>query len=596
MDRTRATNFLGTLFRHCNRGTVEYRLLPSRRQLFIPLSNIRRLPDLPGDQNIYYGVSTRDGNGGGKDNLFEIPALWVDVDFKETSRSELGHKLKCFPLIASAIINSGGGFHLYWFLREQAEEPDISRIERILKQLAFQLSGDMKATDASRILRLPGTMNLKYNPPRPVAICKLDPSLEYTLEDFEEALSKIETDSPIGGESESLDIVRILSGLPEGQRDDFVFKYACSLRARGITQEEAKILIERAWRNCERGNHRFSKEDALGKVEWVYKKYNPGRAKVAAKGLEGYIRQPKGHTAAELMQLDLPEPKWVVPGILPEGLAILAGKPKRGKSWMALGIAVAVATGGEALRSIEVEKGDVLGLFLEDNPRRLQKRLKSVLQGRIPPDNLRLHTFGDWPKLDAGGLVHIENWLKEHPEGRLVVIDTLAKVRPMTHKSSYSYADDYEALEGLKDLADRYAVAILVIHHTRKAEAEDPLDEVSGTTGLTGVVDTIAVLKSGQGRSDAILYVAGRDVEQKELALGFNGEKGLWTYLGDADEYRMGSERQEIIRVLRQSEKPMGPKAVAEALVKKEGSIKHLLRKLHGDGKIRRGDRGKYYV
>src|SRR5918995_4663655 len=127
--------------------------------------------------------------------------------------------------------------------------------------------------------------------------------------------------------------------------------------------------------------------------------------------------------ATELLAIEFPEPRWIVPGIIPEGTTILAGKPKMGKSWLALG-------------TKRVERGAVLYLALEDNPRRLQSRLKKLLAGGAAPEGLELAT--EWPRLGDGGLDALEAWLNTHPDARLVVIDTLAKFRTgQTGKNLY---------------------------------------------------------------------------------------------------------------------------------------------------------------
>src|SRR5205823_109974 len=112
------------------------------------------------------------------------------------------------------------------------------------------------------------------------------------------------------------------------------------------------------------------------------------------------------------------------------------------------------------------------------------------------------------------------------------------------------YQDDYEALAGLQDLATQRGVAILVVHHSRKMSGDDVLDEVSGTTGLTAVVDTALVQKRERGRADCTLFLTGRDLEQeRELALKWDPLISGWALLGDAAEYRQSQERAEILAV-----------------------------------------------
>ena len=131
--------------------------------------------------------------------------------------------------------------------------------------------------------------------------------------------------------------------------------------------------------------------------------------------------------AADLQAMEFPPINWVVPGILPEGLTILAGKPKLGKSWLALDMALSVAGGGSVLGR-ECEPGPALYLALEDNQRRLQRRLTLIEPHLSWPADLELHT--QWPRLDAGGLTSISDWIKTRDGAKLVIIDTLAVVRP----------------------------------------------------------------------------------------------------------------------------------------------------------------------
>jgi hypothetical protein len=314
-----------------------------------------------------------------------------------------------------------------------------------------------------------------------------------------------------------------------------------------------------------------------------------------AKGLSRVLKNTV--TAEKLLNTEFPEIKWTVRDVLPEGLTILGGKPKIGKSWFALDIGVAVASGGIALGDKAVEQGAVLYLALEDNQRRLQSRLKKRLNGGRAPQGLELAT--QWPRLNEGGLEALEGWLISHPNARLIIIDTLAKMRKAGNSNDRKtlYDADYESVEPLLSLAGRYNVAVLVVHHLRKAGAEDPLDEVSGSTGLTGGVDGALVLKRERGRADAYLYVTGRDIEnEQELALNWDNDTATWKIAGDAEEYRGSKERREIIECLRSLGGTAGPKEVSDALGKDYNAVKQLLYKMGNDGDVRNVGGGKYTV
>lgn len=145
------------------------------------------------------------------------------------------------------------------------------------------------------------------------------------------------------------------------------------------------------------------------------------------------------------------------------------------------------------------------------------------------------------------------------------------------------------------ELAARYNVAIVVVHHLRKNAADDPLEQISGSMGLTGGVDGVMVLNRERGRADAYLYVTGRDIEEeKELALTWDNTTATWTIAGEAEEYKLSKERQEIIDCLRSIGEPAGPKEVGEILGKRVNNVKQLLWQMSNDGEIRTADRGKY--
>ena len=297
-------------------------------------------------------------------------------------------------------------------------------------------------------------------------------------------------------------------------------------------------------------------------------------------------------TGAALMQLDLPEPPAVVTGFFVEGLTLLASRPKLGKSWLMLTTAVAVATGGRALGKIQVEKGEALYLGLEDNQRRLQSRLEVIADA--VPERLHLATSGAMSRLYEGGLEQLDTWLTAHPACRLVVIDTLARVRPPTKPGADLYSQDAVLGAQLQELATKHSVALVLVHHVRKALAEDFLDTVSGSTGLTGVADAVLVLTRQRGEADAVLHVTGRDIEEASHALQFDPSKGLWSLLGNADVYALTKERQTILAYLAQHSVPASPKEVSEGTGLPRGSTRNLLAKLRDEGLVRCPERGLY--
>jgi hypothetical protein len=296
-------------------------------------------------------------------------------------------------------------------------------------------------------------------------------------------------------------------------------------------------------------------------------------------------------SAAEIMAEELPPVPWVVPDILPEGVTFLAGKPKMGKSWMVLGLGIAVATGGVALGTKRVEQGEVLYLALEDkSPRRIQNRLDKLLGGRPAPENLRI-TY-DWPRLDDGGADLLDDWVAVHPDARLVIADTLAMLKPQTNGRRTQYDEDREAVAPFAPIAADHNVAILLVH-LREAESDDPLDMITGSVGLTGGVDGALVLKRKRGQADAYLHVDGRDIENPtELALNFDQNAATWAVMGDAEEYRKSETRRKIMEAA--VEWPAGPKEVADILDMPENTVKQRMYQMSQDGELKVVSRGLY--
>jgi hypothetical protein len=305
------------------------------------------------------------------------------------------------------------------------------------------------------------------------------------------------------------------------------------------------------------------------------------------------IRQPPaGISAADLQHKDFAPIRWVVPDFIPDGLTMLAGKPKLGKSWLVLDVAVAVAKGGATLGNRSVLAGSVLYGALEDNQRRLKSRMaKLVHSGAAWPPALTFWT--EMPRLDEGGLQCIANWIDAHADARLVIIDTFAKVRTPKKGSDQVYDADYASAAPLKTLADRTGVAIVVIHHLRKQAADDPLEAVSGSNGLTGAVDTILILN--RGSEGVTLYGRGRDIPEIETAMEFDKLGCRWSVLGDAAEVHRSNERKQILEALRAAAPALLTAGdVRDVTGLSYAAARRLLAKMSQDGEVKHPERGKY--
>ncbi len=369
----------------------------------------------------------------------------------------------------------------------------------------------------------------------------------------------------------------VLDGVCKGQRDEAVFKYACQLREKKLSPEEIKRLVLEAAVNC---TPPFPEREALKKIE-------------SALNYQQKVERPKGITAAQLAEMTFPEQRWAINGLIPEGATLLGGKPKMGKSLMAQSVGLAIASGGKALGKIDVEQGEVIGLFLEDTPRRLQTRLfKMLAYGGKAPDGF--YMFTEWPRVDQGGIELLEEEIKSHTNVRLVIIDTLKMFRAPDNGRKQIYDRDYEAVSEIKKLADRCGVSILIIHHLRKSEAEDVMDTFSGSLGLTGAADGLMALTRTTGNADATLAVNGRDVEATTYAIKFDPVILSWVLMGEASEVKSTEERQKLYDAIKKYGYPVSPKELEEMTGLKAHYIRKTLPLLVRDGSIKKVGRGQY--
>ena len=239
-----------------------------------------------------------------------------------------------------------------------------------------------------------------------------------------------------------------------------------------------------------------------------------------------------------LMSQPLTPLNFVVDTLLSQGLHILAGSPKVGKSWLALWLAVTVAK-GEAVWGMGVNQGTTLYLCLEDSTLRIQNRLFEITEDA--PASVHFTTNSD--TLGKGLEEQLRAFLSEHPDTVLVIIDTLQMIRGTGYDNTY--ANDYRDLSALKRIADAHGIAILLIHHLRKELADDVFSRISGTTAISGATDSNFVLRKSKRRENtATLYCTGRDIPYRELALEFDGEDHGWKLLSDdCEQTEQPSER-----------------------------------------------------
>ncbi|MCP4113249.1 MAG: AAA family ATPase [Desulfobacteraceae bacterium] len=293
-------------------------------------------------------------------------------------------------------------------------------------------------------------------------------------------------------------------------------------------------------------------------------------------------------SASDLQKVNLPDIVWAVPGIMPEGLTVLAGKPKKGKSLLCLNIAFSISTGGEVFGCIESKKGDVIYLALEDTWRSIQRTMKIMSPDTDWPENMFIYT--NFPRASSGGSVLLRKEIEKLENPRLLIIDTFAKFRDLSIKEGYN--TDYNDIGIIKSIADHYGISVIVVHHLRKMASDDVFDSISGTLGITGAADGIIVMTRDGRKAD--LHITGRGVEQKEISLGFDKSDLSWSYMGDSDEVSYTYNQEKVISAITEYGE-LSPSEIAEVSGLKRVYVQNkALPRLLDLSVIRKSDRGKY--
>jgi hypothetical protein len=359
---------------------IELRALPSRDRIFTRLPcEIRKFVSAHARENLYFGCATRDGEGGKKTNCREVIVLWADMDFKGVPEAEARKRIASFPIPPTIVIESGGGFHVYWLLSapESASDP---RIEPVLRGLTEALGGDCSAAELARVLRLPGTLNFKYQPPRPVRILEMSCERRYALADFEKYAKRIQPQTMPGNAPG-----RICEGekIRHPRRHTFLISLAGTLRAKGM--DEAAITAALLAVNHEKCDPPKPDEEvreigraaggyAPGGANWT--KVNPWES---AEGMDTFLSGEEADTEFLDDEKRFLARENVTQIYSPRGL---------GKSLFALWLAVLLASRG------------VRVLFLDrDNPRRTIKGRLRSFGATLETPNLKVITREKCPPL-----------------------------------------------------------------------------------------------------------------------------------------------------------------------------------------------------
>ena len=533
----------------------------------------------------------------------------------------------------SFCVFSGGGIHAYWFLNEPLIVTNDNRdtVRKVQAAWVDFVGGDDSAKDLARVLRVPGTHNHKperaTNGMPPQVRVVLERDNEYT---FDELAALVTAHMPAQAQQEKTaaqvsgadtayglralaDELAKLRGTQKGSRNKALNKAAFALgqlvEGGELTEYVVLSALEGAAHDLGLADVEATRTIASGMTAGKAepRKAEPRKQTTTAAQVKttaqpepppeyddhmppdpgGAADKPERRTrwaAADLLTAEFSDPVWIVPDLIPAGLTILAGRPKLGKSWLALQTAVAVATGGVVLNR-KVERRKVLYVALEDGARRLQDRLRKL---HMPSDAaLTLHT--DAPKLLDGGLIWLTGEIeREHYE--LVVIDTLARFSPQRR------IEDEAATAGQLGLLQRYLLnadigGVIVDHHRKAgaAGAGDVIDDIMGLTTKSGVLDAAIGIYRQRGQKDATLKAVGRDQADAELIINFDPALFCWQLVGNADEVTASRNQQTILDAIEQA---FGGAAtqrqIADYTNLHKGTVSRELKELEARGRLHR--------
>jgi len=532
-------------------------------------------------RGVFWTVNQTNLKGRKAENVIRVRSLFVDLDGAPVESVQ-----NCSLPPNLIVESSPGRYHAYW----KVSDCPLEKFGSVQKALASKFNGDPAIHDLPRVMRLPGFIHQKNNPFM-TRLVQVNEKGAYSLAEIMSGLQltiEAETDNGTNFQTNQELVI------PKGQRNRTLVTVAARLRNAGMTgQRLYEALLKENEARCKPP---LTNTEVKKIAEWGAKK-QPGEVPPARSTEQRQYQNIKSPgrimSWRELDETDFLEPQYVVNELLPQGLTIFAGRPKVGKSWLVQHLSLAIATDELALGKFPVNRGPILHLALEDTPTRFKYRMNKLNgHGPAPQD---AYFVDQWPRLpDAAN--HLEGWIAHHPDCRLVVVDSLAKIRPR-NSSRYEgvYDKDYSDIGELQHLAGKYALAIILVHHERKAESQDDYDRVSGSVKITGAADTVWILeRKDRSRMQGVLIISGRDISDRKYALTWN--EGLWSYEGTPAELDGNKARQEIIGAMSQIGRPCSQSEIGQQCRKTRQAVQKHLPKLLEDGIIEpsAGQTGKY--
>jgi len=523
---------------------------------------------------IYITVNACDGQGRKAENVTRVRAFYQDDDAGDVRA----------PIEPSIIVEtSPGKQHLYYL----TDDTPVDQYQDVQKALVDNCGGDRNAVDISRVLRLPGYMHRKGDP-FVVKMIHESGQQPHSFERVKEAIGPyIKKPDLTNGAFIAADhlndgpVTRIREILSGGNFHDNIVSLAARYSAKGLGMSEVVSMIQGWMQACNDGSDRWR-----DRYESVERCVRSGQEKFAQVPVKATKDSHDMTGLDELLAKQFPPIFWHIDNVVPAGTTLMFGKPKKGKSFLALSMALRIAS-GQAAFGRKTSGSPVLFLGLEDNMRRLQSRTLSIIQQADLHNYLKGKvTFATLaPRIDAGLIGLLDEWLQANGQQGVIVIDMLKKITG-EKRGGDIYKEQAHEGDALTQWCKQYPkLSVIVIHHSRKAETEDPFDALSGTTGLSGSYDNLFAVQ------DEAMFMSGRDLECDELPL--ESESGVFTLsIAGESQTVMSNTRHKVLEVL--SLDPMNPQDIADQLGMEIGAVKKILKRMLDDGQVQKPARGKY--
>ena len=586
------------------RGFAELRTISPDRHAaseFFPYPSkldefLRRGKELSGRSNVYFGVCLRSRRSGTAADVLSVPALWCDLDFKTSDEATCRKRLSEFPLKPSTIIETGGGLHLYWIMKEPILGANPQKIRFLNQGIASWLGGDPNACDIARILRLPGTENLKYNPPRAVKLFATT-GARYNLMDFD-FLPRAEESPPTTPATDTAGVIL------EGSRNSALMSLAGTLRRRGLSHSEITPILGIV--NRQRCRPPLDDSEIVGIAHNV-ERYQPSapingthQPEEPATPEPEDVKVADGYSAVDIMAKELPPIDYIIEPIMSIGnLSLIQGEPKGGKSSFALYCAVSAAIGlWTSSRFCVPRPRRTLFMTWEDGLRRAKTRLVQYLGGLGcgAPENLTLYVHQNCPTIrletPVGRLILrkvIEKYAAE-----FVILDTLSHLSGCDENSK---KEMQPVMDALKDTARDMNCGILTLHHTGKPGMQEKKSTVykgRGSSVIAAAPDVILDWGCRGNTNVTPCNIIGKDDDSDCFSVVYTKDDDEHVRWAIEDAEVTGSKAQnteKVITTLAELQKGfpegVGQRALVKACGLAQNTVKVHLFELMAKGKVR---------